>query len=477
MPLNIYSKAGADAAFATAAQGAKADAIYETRLRTVDDLLTLTPNQLWSAHRMSGLSLPIAPEGSLRALELAIARGAPIVDVDLQMTSDGVLVIMHDDTWDRTTTGTGSVATTPFGLAPWLGNPSLFSGTEWPNEQVPTLDRFLAACKGRVIPTIEPKNGLNGLPALIAALRAHGMLRSAFVNSFDPAVVAAAVAAGGVGHVYGCDTVAKVQAADDAGAWLVEVSVNPAAGILDAVAAATNIKRAITGPITRRLERDAALARGIKGFVSDHLGWLEGISPASTSLTQWIARQIIPPGLCLHSGTITDADPLFVGAKIQLSKEAAFVRRFMLPLELPTTDYSLYLTQQYGAWVGDDIQRSDFRICCPSDEGNGADPSSRGYVIGLRKNGEMPVWCAPVTYGAGTRIYSGMSTAISDAGATVTLRVDVTATQLRVTRTDTGFTTGWIADSAWRGPVAWASGGSLHDTFLTDAYIGELVST
>ena len=63
---------------------------------------------LLSAHR--GGPRPGAPESSLAALEASIADGALFLEIDLAETRDGVLVLMHDRTVDRTTTGSGAVA-------------------------------------------------------------------------------------------------------------------------------------------------------------------------------------------------------------------------------------------------------------------------------------------------------------------------------------------------------------------------------
>lgn len=51
-----------------------------------------------------------APENSLLAVEATAAIGVAFAEVDVRHTSDGALVIMHDDTVDRTTDGTGEVA-------------------------------------------------------------------------------------------------------------------------------------------------------------------------------------------------------------------------------------------------------------------------------------------------------------------------------------------------------------------------------
>lgn len=51
-----------------------------------------------------------APENSLKAIENTIAMGADMVEIDIQKTKDGQLILMHDKTLDRTTTGKGKVA-------------------------------------------------------------------------------------------------------------------------------------------------------------------------------------------------------------------------------------------------------------------------------------------------------------------------------------------------------------------------------
>lgn len=51
-----------------------------------------------------------APENSLGAIDQAIKDGAEIVEIDVRLTSDGVPVLMHDSTVDRTTDGRGQVA-------------------------------------------------------------------------------------------------------------------------------------------------------------------------------------------------------------------------------------------------------------------------------------------------------------------------------------------------------------------------------
>lgn len=59
------------------------------------------------AHR--GLA-PGLPENTMAAFEDVVARGLSVIEIDLRGTADGEVVVMHDETVDRTTDGTGAVA-------------------------------------------------------------------------------------------------------------------------------------------------------------------------------------------------------------------------------------------------------------------------------------------------------------------------------------------------------------------------------
>ena len=60
------------------------------------------------AHRGAAIA---APENTLVACERAVESGADALELDLHLTSDGHVVVIHDETVDRTTNGTGAVST------------------------------------------------------------------------------------------------------------------------------------------------------------------------------------------------------------------------------------------------------------------------------------------------------------------------------------------------------------------------------
>lgn len=83
-----------------------------------------------------------APENTLASLRVAAELGVAWVEVDVMLTSDGVPILMHDDTLDRTTSGRGNVADQDFAAIRRLDAGSWF-GPAFAGEPVPTLEEAL----------------------------------------------------------------------------------------------------------------------------------------------------------------------------------------------------------------------------------------------------------------------------------------------------------------------------------------------
>jgi glycerophosphoryl diester phosphodiesterase len=106
------------------------------------------------AHRGGGTS---APENTLAGLRAAAHHGFRGVEFDAKLTRDGVAVLMHDDTLDRTTDGRGPVARTD-----WRALQRLDAGSwrdlRFAGEPVPTLTAALHLCaKLGLWPNVEIK--------------------------------------------------------------------------------------------------------------------------------------------------------------------------------------------------------------------------------------------------------------------------------------------------------------------------------
>lgn len=100
----------------------------------------------------------IAPENTIAAFELAVAQGARAVECDVVLSSDGVPVVIHDVTLDRTTTGSGNVVDHQWAELSRL-DAGVWKGAEYTGEHLPRLGDLLRAAVGRARVVIELKDG------------------------------------------------------------------------------------------------------------------------------------------------------------------------------------------------------------------------------------------------------------------------------------------------------------------------------
>lgn len=91
------------------------------------------------AHRGDKLS---ATENSLKAFRSAIEKKADMIELDVQSTKDGILVVIHDPTIDRTTDGHGYVRDLT------LAELQQYKTLE--GESIPTLEQVYELCKGKI---------------------------------------------------------------------------------------------------------------------------------------------------------------------------------------------------------------------------------------------------------------------------------------------------------------------------------------
>jgi glycerophosphoryl diester phosphodiesterase len=120
-----------------------------------------------------------APENTLAAISCAIERGAPWVEVDVQACADG-LVVIHDETLERTTNGHGPVAVQPLAALR-----ALDAGR---GERIPLPREVLDLCRGRCGVNLELKGpGVAPLllPLLREALAGGWSSRDLLASSFD----------------------------------------------------------------------------------------------------------------------------------------------------------------------------------------------------------------------------------------------------------------------------------------------------
>ena len=137
------------------------------------------------------------PENTLHAFERALAAGADIIETDVRATSDGALVLMHDERVDRTTDGSGRVADMTLEELRRLD-----AGHRWTPDggrtfpfrgrglRVPTLDEVFKTLGGAARLNIEPKQASAPVVQRLCALvREHGAAERVVVASFSDSVL------------------------------------------------------------------------------------------------------------------------------------------------------------------------------------------------------------------------------------------------------------------------------------------------
>jgi glycerophosphoryl diester phosphodiesterase len=122
-----------------------------------------------------------APENTLAGVNTALDIGADAIEVDVQASADGVPVLMHDLTLDRTTNGSGDLASLT-----WEQLSALDAG----GEPVPTFAQALELTRGRALLVAEIKRA-GCEEALADVIRNAGALDEVMVWSFLPPVLEA----------------------------------------------------------------------------------------------------------------------------------------------------------------------------------------------------------------------------------------------------------------------------------------------
>lgn len=137
------------------------------------------------AHRGHSVS---TPENTLPAIRAAAALGATVAEIDVVLTRDDQIVLLHDEILDRTTNGRGRVAAMDLEAVRQLDAGGWFS-PEFAGTRVPTLEEALAAAKsfemGLLIEIKERQRPDVMVERLARLLTATDALNDVLVISFD----------------------------------------------------------------------------------------------------------------------------------------------------------------------------------------------------------------------------------------------------------------------------------------------------
>ena len=137
----------------------------------------MSPRPIAIGHRGSPAS---APENTLAGYRHALDAGVDMIEVDVRVTRDGQVVLVHDGTVDGSTSGHGEVASLSFDYVRGL-DAGAHRGDEFAGERVPTLSEALRAVRGRAMLNLDVKDGAAVGP-MVRTLRDEGALRDVVVT-------------------------------------------------------------------------------------------------------------------------------------------------------------------------------------------------------------------------------------------------------------------------------------------------------
>lgn len=160
-----------------------------SRTPDISQSLNRTNTVRYLAHR--GFSA-LAPENTIPAFELAGKHNYWGIETDVINTSDGHWVVIHDDTVDRTTNGSGTVNQMTLSQIRTLTVDEGSNISMYPNLKVPTLVEFLNVCKKyNKIPVIEikPSANLNFISSFVDIIKSYGFETTAMIMSVKKEVL------------------------------------------------------------------------------------------------------------------------------------------------------------------------------------------------------------------------------------------------------------------------------------------------
>lgn len=147
---------------------------------------TELPSPVVIAHRGDSAN---APENTLAAFRMAAEKGADAIEFDVKLSADGEVIVLHDQTVDRTTNGRGDIRSLPLAALRDLEAGVRFEG-RFPGERIPTLEEVFEAVGTRLHMNIELTNYATPGDALVekvaALVRKHAMQERVLFSSFFP---------------------------------------------------------------------------------------------------------------------------------------------------------------------------------------------------------------------------------------------------------------------------------------------------
>ncbi|MEV8372943.1 glycerophosphodiester phosphodiesterase family protein [Kribbella sp. NPDC056861] len=429
------------------------------------------------AHRGVG---DIFPEHSMESYDAAVAWGAQAMEISVGITSDNVLVCLHDQTLERTTNLKGELGNTTYAELSegWLEVPRL--GPHWAQAKlkVPLFEDVLRKFGGRVILAVEAKDdrAYGPMMALVAKYRLE---QSILIKTYFKSERIAEAKSLGLG-VFAYFTSPKEMTPETIQSVAGQLSprtdaiVVPnsgpggylAASLVDAVVA-TGIP-VWPYPLHRRSDVKHYRALGMQGAVTSNIGYLRGKTEQVTT-DQWAGGQLVAGELTRDPYDERFAVNWGRGGSIGLN--AVGTQHFLTlgnlgPITSPV--YSVEFSASYAVLPADPLANLTLAFGHADDEYYehrlGA---SNGYHAILQANGELGLYSHSVGNRPGTKL-AVKKTAAVFRGEWMRFRLDVTPTTLTWSRLDQPAKV-TVANKAFRGGYLHIGRGSTDGSLALKA--------
>ncbi len=423
---------------------------------TVSAFTATTP--FYIAHRGSG---DVYPEHTMEAYEASVAAGAKAIEISVSRTADGVLVCHHDLNTLRMTGVDATISDKYYSSLkrnyPVVSEPYL--GPAWSTAngkvQIPTLRQVFERFGGKVVMFVEPKDASAAcVDETIAMINEFGLNESVMWKEFNALNHVKAHAAnlkvwGYLADAADTTTIDTVVSRSD----YMGVSVTNTNAFFTTVIGKG--KPVIAWPLSRRSEVTRLTALGVVGLMSAGWKYLTSTAPMSTKAdgfkegarmpgeVPWDGAVDQQPGWDLSTQSRTFAgnsgQSLVLGSLCPITATTYSITFDMMFDTLPSD-----LNQHAGIAFGkSDDQKYQFSTA----------NATAGYHVVFRANGQLQLYTHAAGVTTGTQLAT-VTTNTPSAGQWMTVKVDVTPTQVVVTRTDAsaGATnTFTVTDNQYRG--------------------------
>lgn len=423
----------------------------------------LVPTPAYMAHRMGGGSA--APESTFAAADISVAAGADALESDSHVLADGSGGMMHDDTTDRTAGVSGNVE--DHTAASWVHLDAAATSPWWTGDPQPPplFDQWLDRYGTRTLLVPTPKDGSEA-KALFDQVKARGLVDSVcFVVSDLSTLQYIKTNNGLCGFTFhakpGTAGVPTVQTVLGYDPDMMTIGFKQT-GVTDAIIqdiVATGVP-AGAWTVNRRVEHDHLLSLGIKWFVTDQPIYLKRTT-AMTKKASWSLGSL-GHGLIYH--TNDPNSPKGVGLnlaiedgilKVNGAADKYWLVGEMCPYANWNSNFTIDIDLGWETLPSSGTSALGMVFGCADDRTHRTDylsSTSPGILARIRKDGQMQLFEYLDSNNTYNQLGSNRATAALTEGLMAHLKIEVTPTQITMTRTDSGgFTPLVVANSTRHG--------------------------